>query len=252
MNCKHVQELLPLYVGRDLEEKRVKLIASHLQSCAECAGSANEYQESRQLLQRFAPPLFSEAVYTGIRQRVLREIERESNVPSLRQLIAGVLRPRLKLAVATSLMLAVSVLAFYFIANRTNDQHQVAESRDAVERKIGDEEPKKGPQRQQTSTLSSSKKKDDPARQPQRRKNSELNTNRTRSVAVNTPDTQSLTTEGSPKGNDVPAPDAVSGGNQVSPEKTLRVEIQTKDPNIRIIWFSHPRTQQGSQTFQGI
>ena len=45
--------------------------------------SADEYRETRQLLQLFAPPPFSEAVYAGIRQRVLREIGRESSAPTL-------------------------------------------------------------------------------------------------------------------------------------------------------------------------
>jgi predicted anti-sigma-YlaC factor YlaD len=50
MNCKDVQELLPLYVGGDLKEKRARPVTEHVQSCADCAGSADEYRESRQLL----------------------------------------------------------------------------------------------------------------------------------------------------------------------------------------------------------
>ena len=271
MNCKHVEELLPLYVGRDLEQKPANLVTSHLQSCAECAALANEYQETRQLLQKFEPPLFNEAIYTGIRQRVLREIERESSLPGLPQLIASVLRPRLRLAIATSLMLAISALAFYFIPTRTNDRQQVAESRHATDQKTGDERPKEVSQRQGpvTSSPSFSKKKDgpplmrnmgtdtriagafDPTQQPQRRKSSGVTADRARSLAVNTPSTRSLTTKGSP-GNNITESHVLSGGNQATPEKTLRVEIQTKDPNVRIIWFSHPRVQQESESFQGI
>ena len=81
MNCKHVQELLPLYVGRDLEEKRARSVTAHVQSCVECAGSVDEYRETRQLLKQFAPPPVSDAVYAGIRRRVLREIEQEAAAP---------------------------------------------------------------------------------------------------------------------------------------------------------------------------
>src|SRR5207245_812435 len=125
MNCKHVQELLPLYVGRDLEERRAQLIAAHVQSCAECDGSAEEYRESRQLLQQFAPPKFNEAVYDGIRRRVLHEIRRESPESiglTLPSFVASLFRPRLRWAFATALVLAVSVFAFYFIAKQRNER----------------------------------------------------------------------------------------------------------------------------------
>src|SRR6266550_1608595 len=131
MNCKHVQELLPLYVGRDLEEKRTHLVTAHVQSCAECASSADEYRESRQLLQQFAPPPFSDAVYTGIRERVLREIGRESPESiglTLPGFVASLFRPSLRWAFATALLLGVSVFAFYFVANRRNNQQQITGS----------------------------------------------------------------------------------------------------------------------------
>src|SRR6267143_6407697 len=111
MNCKHVQELLPLYVGRDLEERRAQLVTAHVQSCAECASLASEYRESGQLLQQFAPPPFSDAVYAGIRQRVLREIGRESPEFSgltLPSFVASLFRPRLRWTFATALLLGVS------------------------------------------------------------------------------------------------------------------------------------------------
>src|SRR5205823_8914262 len=128
MNCKHVQELLPLYVGRDLEEKRAQMVMAHVQSCVACTGSADEYRETRQLIKQFAPPPVSDAVYAGIRQRVLREIEQEATAPGLSRLLDSLFRPRLRWAVATALVLAVSVFALYFVANRRNNQQQVAGS----------------------------------------------------------------------------------------------------------------------------
>ena len=37
MNCKQTEELLPLYTGRDLEEKHAILVTEHLKTCAGCA-----------------------------------------------------------------------------------------------------------------------------------------------------------------------------------------------------------------------
>src|SRR6266487_1735694 len=128
MNCKHVQELLPLYVSRDLKENYARLVTAHIQSCAECAASADEYHETQQLLQHFGTPQFGEAVYDGIRQHVLREIGREGRAPGLSRMLESLFRPRLRWAVATALLLAVSVLAFYLIPNRRanliSDQQQ--------------------------------------------------------------------------------------------------------------------------------
>lgn len=250
MNCKQIQELLPLYVGRDLEDKRARLIATHLQSCTGCAGSAAEYEETRRLLQGFAPPTFAEATYDGIRQQVWREIEREeARARSLPELIAGLFRPRLSWAVATAVLVAVSLFAFYFIANRGNERREVAEV-----------QPKASPQRPGATASTSpspalrensapsnqgadrNKGSDnvlagsgDPTRPTPRRKRLEKTVER-QAVAVVTPSRgvgPSLQTNASPQ-------------NPGDSEKMLRVEMQTKDPNIRIIWFSPQRNKQDS------
>jgi len=89
MNCKYVLDLLPLYVGRDLDEKQMEQIAAHVRSCPACVGEAGEYRVTRELLARFDPPQFGDAVYAGVRRRVMDEIERGSARPALPRLIAG-------------------------------------------------------------------------------------------------------------------------------------------------------------------
>ena len=75
MKCKQVEELLPLYAGRELAEKRATLVSEHLQTCVACARVADEYRESIQLTEQFAPPVLNDAVFAALRQRVLSEIE---------------------------------------------------------------------------------------------------------------------------------------------------------------------------------
>jgi Putative zinc-finger len=249
MNCKQVQELLPLYVGRDLEERRAQQVAAHVQTCSECAGSVDEYRETRQLLQQFAPPPFSEAVYAGIRQRVLRDIEREATAPGLSRLLESLFRPRLRWAAATALLLAVSVFAFYFIAKRANDRRDGQQLADSG-RTVG------GPtsssiKASEWSPPASPVKNKGPAQglaggthQSQRRKG--IAGVPDRSATVNSIDPRSMTAEASPEGNNLAEPDAVPARDPAASEKTLRVEMQTKDPNIRIIWFAHQPTKQDS------
>jgi hypothetical protein len=271
MNCKQVQELLPLYVSRDLEQKRAQLVTAHVQSCAECTGSADEYRETRHLLQQFKPPLFSEGVYAGIRRHVLREIEREATAPGLSRLLESLFRPRLRWAVATALLLAVSVFAFYFIANRRpnlmDDRQQVAGSRRQVDRATQDEQPKaqhRGPESAASTSPSTQDNNGPPskstgrnnggdmtiaasgAHQSQRRKSVGAAADRPTSVAGNAPETPPMIAEASRESNNLAAPDAVPARDPAASEKILRVEMQTKDPNIRIIWFSPQRPKQDS------
>jgi len=248
MNCKQIQELLPVYVSRDVEEKRARLIATHLQSCTACAGSAAEYEETRRLLQGFAPPTFSEATYDGIRRQVWREIERkESTAPSLPQLAAGLFRPRLSWAVAIAILAAVSLFAFYFIANRNNERREIAEVQPTASPQRPaptasnspspglreNNAPYKGTDRNKGSenALAGSS---EPTQPIQRRKRFEK-TVESQAVAVITP---SRSVE--------PSPQMSASPQNPGSEKILRVEMQTKDPNIRIIWFSPQRTKQDS------
>lgn len=252
MNCKQVQELLPLYVSRDLEEKSAQLIQAHVQTCAACAASGDEYRETRHLLEEFAPPVFAEAVYNGIRQNVLREIRQGTLEPSkaLPQFVASLFPRRLTWALAAVLLLAVAFSAVYFIGNRkgtvTNDQ-RLADSGS------GSGRPAAPPPKEQAQHPAA---KPRPERVPapglaggthqfERRKNDVAN-KPAPSVAVKARDNTQLIAEAARNSNDPAHPDVVPVSDPTKTEKALRVEIQTKDPNIRIIWFSAQPTKQDS------
>lgn len=222
MNCKQTEELLPLYAGRDLEEKRSTLVTEHLQTCVSCARVAHEYRESVQLTEQFAPPVFSDAVYAGIRQRVLREIGPKTTAPAWSQTIASLFRPRLTWAVAGLLLIVVSVFAIYFIVNRRHDeQQQLAHTNSGTQENKRTDLPSSentGGEKQQLAGVP----------QPRRRKKS-----RATSTANNS----------SPQPGSLPEPRLFPHADSAALSKPLRVEIQTKDPKIRIIWFVQPETK---------
>ena len=83
MNCKQLDELLPLYAGRDLDEKRARLVSEHVQICSTCARVAGEYRDAVELAQHFAPPVFSDNVYASVRRQVMQQIEAEPTTPLL-------------------------------------------------------------------------------------------------------------------------------------------------------------------------
>ena len=231
MNCKQTEELLPLYAGRDLEEERATLVTEHLQTCAACARVADEYRESVQLIEQFAPPVFSEAVYAGIRQRVQREIATEALAPAWSHTIASLFRSRLTWAMASMLLIVVSLFAIYFMMNRGNVEPQLANQPPANVQPGTKEHSKSGPPDSSLPAgVNTGGDKQHLARghQLERRKRSrDTLADRVNTVAAKSPEATSTS-------------------------KTLRLEIQTKDPKIRIIWFVEPETKPSIPSSKGI
>ena len=246
MNCKQVNELLPLYAGGDLEEKRELQVAAHVESCADCAFAASEYRETRQMLKEFAPPAFSEGVYAGIRQHVWREIESETSAPTWSHTVAGLFRPRLAWAVAGVLLIAISVSALYFFANRQSNQNQLAIDNPASGAPQVDDQ-KTSPSSQEDKIAAS------PKRQESERPPQDIHRPRRNDRNV-------IAKAGSPSKSPALNPEAPSSENNSNPEtfsapdseKVLRVEMQTKDPNIRIIWFTPQEPKPSSRNSKGI
>lgn len=248
MNCKQVEELLPLYAGRDLEEKRAMLVTEHLQTCVACARVADEYRESVQLTEQFAPPVFSEAVYAGIRQRVQREIETEAMAPAWSQTITSLLRPRLTWAIASVLLIAVSLFAIYFIVSRGNDEPQLADKPPAKVQPGTKERSNSGPQggnRVDLPPVNTGRKEQQLAGgpQPQRKKSRDTFEGRMESVGAKSRDAMSAANNVLPQPSNLPEPMLFPPGDSAALGKTLRVEIQTKDPKIKIIWFVQQETK---------
>ena len=246
MKCKQAEDLLPVYVGRELEEKRV---TEHLQTCVACARIADEYRESIQLTEQFSTPVFSEAVYAGIRQRVLREIETEAMAPAWSQTIASLFRPRLRWAIASVLLIAVSLFAVYFIVNRPNDEQQLAVKPPAKTQPRTEErsnsEPQGGKRVDLPPSLKTGSKEQQLANvhQSQRKRSRNTLVDRMNTVGAKSQDAVSTTNSVSPEPNKLSEPMVFPLRDSAALGKTLRVEIQTKNPNIRIIWFTQQETK---------
>ena len=52
MRCWHVRDLLPLYAGGDLPDRKVRAVAEHLATCAECQQEAESHQEAVAAIRR--------------------------------------------------------------------------------------------------------------------------------------------------------------------------------------------------------
>jgi len=253
MNCKNVEELLPLYVGRDLEAERARQINTHIQSCIECARSAREYVEANQLLQIFEPPRFSEATYAAIRSNVLREIERKASAPTLIELFMRPLPLHVTWAVSAAVMVVVCVFAYYFVADRMRVPTGTAGVPPAVTTNSRSPRLNLIAQASGYSTTAGGT----PAVPVKSGVSPAVATN-SRKPRLNQTVWHSTVAGGTPAVPVRPVPVRAaryfpagesnndSTNTSATSDKTLRLEIQTSNPNIRIIWFSHPPNTEGS------
>jgi len=231
MNCKNVEPLLSLYVGRDLEEERSRLVAAHLQCCTECTLAADEYAQASRLLQGYEPPFFCDETYAEIRGQVLREIESEFHIPVSSRIFSqfhlALVQPRTRWITA-ALLLAISLTALYLNRNHSyqlsNDKQVAVRTR--LPNQAGSETDTRAENSNEaTSTRSLSNNEQDRGATPRRpiigkriANAGVVAANRSRQL-------------------DKPHP--------ASAHAPLRVEIQTSDPNIRIIWLSGQRPRAG-------
>ena len=245
MNCKDVEPLLSLYVGRDLEEEHSRLIADHLQSCTECTLAADEYARASQLVQRYEPPFVSEEIYAGIRARVLNEIE--SRTPAspgiFSQLFLALVQPRLRWITA-ALLLAISVTALYL---SRNSSHPLPNDRQVA---VRTEEPKNSSESAGSPSFSN---KEQVPMAPKRRPITRKREANAGVVATNRSRRLDKTTKVNTSTNNRVVQRAILVSEPSSGSSPLRVEMQTSDRNIRIIWLSGQRPGAvGSDGSKGI
>jgi putative zinc finger protein len=233
MNCKNVEPLLSLYVGCDLEEKDSRLVAAHLQSCTECNLAAGEYVRASQLLQGYEAPFITDEIYAGIREQVLNEIKRESHAPGIfSHLFLALVQPRMRWITA-ALLLAISVTALYLnrkpARQQPNDRQVAVQTVESNQAGSGADVPSEKSNESAGSSSFSNKQQVRMATVPRpitRKREAKAGV-----VASN------LSRELVQRAIGVSQPSSAPG--------PVRVEMQTSDRNIRIIWLSGQRRNAG-------
>ena len=252
MNCQQIQDSIPLYVGSDLEESRARLVAAHVQTCETCSDVAREYRETRQLIQTFVPPPFTDDFYAAMRQGVWQNLEKKSPGPAFSSIIADLFRPRLAWAVATAGLIAVSVVGIYMIGHRSVPA-PVVSHQPSTTHTTQDDQPTTSSQNDASSVRASALNgsKSRPANVPpfhSRRKRSTIH-DRVNLTPMPTVAAVSPAAISAPPSSDSRRP---NGSSSEALQAPLRMEIQTKNPNIRIIWFASRDAKSPAPNSKGI
>lgn len=241
MNCRRVQKLIPLHVEGDLHTSAANRVESHLEWCGRCNWVADEYKESQSWLHALQPPAFDETVLDDLKRGVMKRVAESNARPSLFASLVQRWSRRQILALAASFVVVLGMVALYFYQAGAKSNPQAVYS--VVEGPRSEElKPSRQPQKETATGEAPGASANKHHRALNRRNNLRSQTGHSvvaaravaRTVAnqtVTTGTTNALTDQSS-----------AQNGAANSSRDMLRIEIQTGDPSIRIIWFAPKET----------
>jgi hypothetical protein len=236
MNCRRVGKLIPLYVEGDLASEAADRLAAHLEWCGRCNFLADEYKESQSWLRSSEAPLFDEATLNGLKAGVLRRIAESNAKPSFLASLIQQWGRRQSLALSAAMLIIVGVVVFYIHRVSTNVKQVAIEAvkQPPDEKNQTPNEPRPAPNPETAPGAGLSGRRN---RQVQAK-----NRMRTESAIVikqniAPPVLSQANTKEHPEDPAAKSSDPFTGLADDSRDM-LRIEIQTSDPNIRIIWFA--------------
>jgi hypothetical protein len=248
MRCTHAEKLIPLLAGDDLPAREADALRRHLKSCGNCRRLAAEFEESRDWLRRLAAPQFDEAMLEGMRDSVLRDVGRiENRAVWLQWIVPGW---DLRFTATVAVLLLIVFVATYGHRGR---RPRIAPGKDDVVRTNPGSDQKDstaGPQRNGEGF------KVNPSPVPAQRlplkRIPRINGNHGVKpvqlpdlAVVNAPIVPPIINIGSVFD---PAPGAgMAMDDAIFNREMTRIEFQTADPNIRIIWLA-PKDPDSSLT----
>jgi hypothetical protein len=276
MRCTRVEKFLPLHIAGDLAGRRARRVISHLATCESCRALACEYAASRSLLRHAAtlPPDFDGAFYEELRRSVLDEIKRGRTgiaAPAAPAAFASLFSARFAYAASLVLIIGtVAALSLHSYVGRTSEDAWQRDKRDRLAKV--NREPVATPTALPATTQATA---GGGRRAAERFKESAQETTRGGPHGgAKAPSLQRHANTGKaqtgeqPSANSIPlapsyakrnplatvavanggsatenageiAQESMRGGDGTTPAPEVsRIEIQTSDPKIRIIWLS--------------
>jgi len=231
--------MISLYVAGDLMGAPEREVARHLAACDACRRLAEEFSENTSLLtEACALPEFGSEFYSGIRCAVLGGIASDQMLskPSL-------FRPRWLYATALAVLVIVSgVMLQRFVSTRREPPRDVPTVK--VQSTSGPTEVPSPQNGREPAGRPGTQTNKVPALATRHRSSRHPDEMRTPDTLVATQATRdsSAQVERAMQSSASVEPVALEASSQVS-----RIEIQTADPNIRIIWLSPRESREPAE-----
>ncbi len=222
MNCRRIEKLIPLYVECDLESDEAGRVLAHLQTCESCSTLVAEYEASQSWLRSNTLPDFDEAMLNDMKRGVMRGIDEARERPSFFGFFARPLMPRRAFAVVAAMLIIFAAFALYIYWGRSS----AVSNDDKLASEIVAPEDVSTPEGLKQALRAGSVAQPHPVKRYSGKEYGRSRPGeRPKFDRVIIPETDSTVAR---KAADVPT----------KTEEMTRIEIQTGDPNIRIIWFS--------------
>src|SRR5262249_48762679 len=228
-----------------LPAREADALRRHLESCANCRRLAAEFEESRDWFRRFSAPQFDDAVMNDMRDSVLRNIGRIENYERWLQWIVPGRDLRFTASGAVLLLILFSTYAY-----RGRQSQTIPYKENVVKINPGGGQKHSTGDAQRNDEINPSPV---PAQRPPLNRARRINENRGVKpvrlpdiAVVNAPIVPPIINIGHvfeppPLDADLAMDDAIFN------REMTRIEFQTADPNIRIIWLA-PKDSDSSST----
>jgi hypothetical protein len=240
MNCRRIKELMPLFVEGDLDAGAMNDVSLHLSDCADCSKMVNEYNASQAWLRSYEMPEFDNAFFVDLKQSVMQEIRQSQTRPSWLQVLTGRWNQNFAFAMAIALLILVGAFVFSLYSGKT--KIDVPERVTSQDRKTQDEPQQKENSPQPKNSDNKQKKHDQYVKyQPKRFSSKPVIVPDEPVLVAVQPTIEPLEAlavnifENTLETNPI---DMGGVAEMPVPPTGMRVELQTSDPNIRIIWFA--------------
>lgn len=248
MRCAHAEKLIPLFAGDDLPAREADALRRHMESCVNCRQLAAEFEESRDWLRGFAAPQFDDAMLGGMRDSVLRDIGRiENRARRTQWIVPGW---NLRFTASMAVLLLIALLAAY--AYRGRQSRMVPDKENVVKTTPGGNQKYSTGGAQRNDERSKVNPSPVPAQRAPRKHERRIIENP--SVTLIQPPDQVIANAPivPPAINIGPVFELPPSGNTAKDDvafsrEMTRIEFQTADPNIRIIWLA-PKESNSSST----
>ncbi len=234
MNCREAEQLIPFFVEADLDAAAMQQVTKHVELCDSCRALVAEFQASQLSLRAMALPAFDEAMLATMRTAVRCEMAQMNSRPSIADWLSPLWNWKVGFAAAAVILLASGILLSRRDAGTKNVQvaNKTSDSASSVLNVLPKEATQKTPIAQNIF-------------QPRMGRKNKAQGGV--SVSERNPENSATNSPSPARATGVEAPlqpedaTAVAAAQETEPEM-LRIELQTADPNIRIIWLMPQET----------
>ena len=248
MNCNTSKKLIPLFVEADLEILEMEQLSAHFAVCNLCDDAVKEFQASQFMLHNFAAPEFDEKVFAQMRSSVLNEIAR----PQIENLRTSFWNWKTAFAASLAIIILVSGIAMNLHNRSENYVAQSDNFNDQKSKKLIASPlpklkiaainpsslhriPKPRSGRNSIAQGEASVSKRNPGNVIENHQSPERATDEPMIAASIAHIEQAVNIL--PQAENTTAMTNPNSEKSIAEPEMLRMEIQTADPNIKIIWL---------------